>query len=144
MIRFILKIDNFLGNLKAFDFIGLFILRVYLFFVFWNAGVRKIAWEDGIPNVDRFSEFLVKNLITIDSLLGQNSIVQAKEFNNHVPLDGAILTKLDGTAKGGIIFPLYKELGIPVQYIGVGEDISDFELFNPNDYLDGLLGEVIT
>ena len=93
---------------------------------------------------DRFSEFLVKNLITIDSLLGQNSIVQAKEFNNHVPLDGAILTKLDGTAKGGIIFPLYKELGIPVQYIGVGEDISDFELFNPNDYLDGLFGEVIT
>ena len=58
MIRFILKIDNFLGNLKAFDFIGLFFLRVYLFFIFWNAGVRKIAWEDGIPNVDRFSEFL--------------------------------------------------------------------------------------
>ena len=54
MIRFILKIDNFLGNLKAFDFIGLFFLRVYLFFIFWNAGIRKIAWEDGIPNVDRF------------------------------------------------------------------------------------------
>ena len=93
---------------------------------------------------DRFPEFLVKNLITIDSLLGQNSIVQAKEFNNSVPLDGAILTKLDGTAKGGVIFPLYKELSIPVQYIGIGEDISDIELFNPNDYLDGLLGEVIT
>ena len=58
MISFILKIDNFLGNLKAFDFIGLFFLRVYLFFIFWNAGVRKISWEDGIPNVDRFSEFL--------------------------------------------------------------------------------------
>ena len=56
---------------------------------------------------DRFPEFLVKNLITIDSLLGQNSLVQAKEFNSRVPLDGAILTKLDGTAKGGIIFPLY-------------------------------------
>ena len=93
---------------------------------------------------DRFSEFSVKNLITIDSLLGQNSVVQAKEFNNHVPLDGAILTKLDGTAKGGIIFPLYKELGIPVQFVGVGEDIADFELFSPDDYLDGLLGEVIT
>ena len=93
---------------------------------------------------DRFSEFLVKNLIAIDSLLGQNSLVQAKEFNNRVPLDGAILTKLDGTAKGGIIFPLYKELGVPVQYIGLGENISDFEIFNPNDYLDGLLGEVIT
>ena len=88
----------------------------------------------------RFSEFLVKNLITIDSLLGQNSLVQAKEFNRHVPLDGAVLTKLDGTAKGGIIFPLYKELRIPVQFIGVGEELSDIELFEPETYLDGLLG----
>ena len=88
----------------------------------------------------RFPEFLVKNLITIDSLLGQNSLVQAKEFNRHVPLDGAVLTKLDGTAKGGIIFPLYKELRIPVQFIGVGEELSDIELFEPETYLDGLLG----
>ena len=58
MIKLILKIDNFLENLKAFDFIALFFLRAYLFFIFWNAGVRKIAWDDGIPNVDRFSEFL--------------------------------------------------------------------------------------
>mgnify|MGYP001180086290 FL=1 len=58
MIKLILKIDNFLENLKAFDFIGLFFLRAYLFFIFWNAGVRKIAWDDGIPNVDRFSDFL--------------------------------------------------------------------------------------
>ena len=91
----------------------------------------------------RFSEFFVKNLITIDSLLGQNSIVQAKEFNRHVPLDGAILTKLDGTAKGGIVFPLYKELGIPVQYIGIGEDIMDIEPFDPENYLDGLFGKEI-
>ena len=92
---------------------------------------------------NRFSEFVVKNLITIDSLLGQNSIVQAKEFNRHVPLDGAILTKLDGTAKGGIIFPLYKELDIPVQYIGIGEDIMDIEPFDPENYLDGLFGKEI-
>ncbi|MEC7855570.1 MAG: signal recognition particle-docking protein FtsY [Candidatus Neomarinimicrobiota bacterium] len=90
---------------------------------------------------NRFPEFLVKNLITIDALLGQNSLVQAKEFNRHVPLDGAILTKLDGTAKGGIIFPLYNELNIPVRYIGIGEDISDIELFDPDNYLDGLLGK---
>ena len=88
----------------------------------------------------RFPEFLVKNLITIDSLLGQNSLVQAKEFNRHVPLDGAVLTKLDGTAKGGIIFPLYKELRIPVQFIGIGEELSDIEIFEPEIYLDGLLG----
>jgi len=89
---------------------------------------------------NRFPEFLVKNLITIDSLLGQNSVVQAKKFNRIVPLDGAVLTKLDGTAKGGIIFPLYKELRIPVQFIGVGEELTDIELFDPGIYLDGLLG----
>ena len=89
---------------------------------------------------NRFPEFLVKNLIAIDSLLGQNSVVQAKEFNRHLPLEGAVLTKLDGTAKGGIIFPLYKELCIPVQFIGVGEELTDIELFDPGIYLDGLLG----
>tara|TARA_B100000609_G_scaffold27217_1_gene19103 strand:- start:180 stop:1070 length:891 start_codon:yes stop_codon:yes gene_type:complete len=87
----------------------------------------------------RFPEFSIKNIITIDSLLGQNSIVQAKEFNKHVPIDGAILTKLDGTAKGGIIFSLHKEIGIPVQFIGVGEEISDFEVFDPEKYVNGLI-----
>ena len=89
----------------------------------------------------RFPEFSIKNIITIDSLLGQNSIVQAKEFNKHVPIDGAILTKLDGTAKGGIIFSLHKEIGIPVQFIGVGEELSDFEVFDPEKYVNGLIGE---
>ena len=89
---------------------------------------------------DRFPEFFIKNIITIDSLLGQNSVIQAKEFNSHVPLDGAILTKLDGTAKGGIIFSLYKELGIPVQYIGIGEELSDLEIFDPEKYVNGLFG----
>jgi fused signal recognition particle receptor len=88
----------------------------------------------------RFPQFIVKNIITIDSLLGQNSIVQAEQFNNHVPLDGAILTKLDGTAKGGIVFSLYKKLKIPVQYIGVGEELSDLEMFDPMKYVDGLFG----
>jgi len=89
---------------------------------------------------NRFPEFLVKNLITIDSLLGQNSVVQAKQFNKHIPIDGAVLTKFDGTAKGGIIFPLYKQLGVSVKFIGTGEEISDIEFFDPQIYLDGLLG----
>ena len=88
----------------------------------------------------RFPEFSIKNIITIDSLLGQNSIVQAKEFNKHVPIDGAILTKLDGTAKGGIIFSLHKEIGIPVQFIGIGEELSDIEAFDPEKYVNGLIG----
>ena len=90
---------------------------------------------------NRFPEFLVKNLITIDSLLGQNSVVQAKQFNKHIPIDGAVLTKFDGTAKGGIIFPLYKQLGVSVKFIGTGEEISDIEFFDPQVYLDGLLGD---
>ena len=88
----------------------------------------------------KFPEFSIKNIITIDSLLGQNSIVQAKEFNKHVPIDGAILTKLDGTAKGGIIFSLHKEIGIPVQFIGIGEELSDIEAFDPEKYVNGLIG----
>lgn len=88
----------------------------------------------------KFSELSKLSLITMDASLGQNSIMQAKEFGNYIDLDGAILTKLDGTARGGIIFPLYQELGIPVKYIGIGEDLSDIYPFNPNTYVDGLLG----
>ena len=87
----------------------------------------------------RFSDFNVNTLITLDANLGQNSLVQAKEFNKHCDLDGAILTKLDGTAKGGILFPLYLETNIPVKYIGYGETLEDLEKFNPLTYIDSLL-----
>ena len=89
---------------------------------------------------NRFSEFTVDSLITIDSSLGQNSVVQAKAFNERCHLNGAILTKLDGTAKGGIIFPLFHELDIPVKFIGVGEDLNDLEHFDREIYVKGLLG----
>jgi len=87
-----------------------------------------------------FPEFIIMNLLTIDASLGQNSLVQAKEFGSYMHLNGAVLTKLDGTARGGIVFPLYKQLQVPVLFIGVGEDIDDLEPFDPNEYLDGLLG----
>ena len=89
---------------------------------------------------NHFPDFFVSNLITMDASLGQNSLLQAKQFGTFISLDGAILTKLDGTAKGGIIFPLYKELKIPVLFLGVGEDIIDLEPFDPNEYVDGLFG----
>jgi fused signal recognition particle receptor len=89
---------------------------------------------------NRFPEFEMKSLIIMDATLGQNSVIQAKEFGNHVQLDGAIITKLDGTARGGIVFPLYQELNIPVEFIGVGEDLGDLESFDPEAYVDGLLG----
>jgi fused signal recognition particle receptor len=76
----------------------------------------------------------------MDASLGQNSVIQAKEFGKHVKLNGAILTKLDGTARGGIVFPLFQELKIPVQFIGIGEDLGDLESFDPKNYVDGLLG----
>ena len=90
----------------------------------------------------RFPSFNISTLITIDGTMGQNSLAQAKEFQKQRRIDGAILSKLDGTAKGGIVFPLYSELGIPVKFIGVGESIKDIELFNADSYVDGLLGEV--
>jgi fused signal recognition particle receptor len=89
---------------------------------------------------NRFPEFDIKSLIIMDASLGQNSVIQAKEFGKHVKLDGAILTKLDGTARGGIVFPLFQELKIPVQFIGLGEDLGDLESFDPKNYVDGLLG----
>ena len=88
----------------------------------------------------RFPEFEIHSLITLDASLGQNSLNQAKAFAEAVQVDGAILTKMDGTAKGGIVFPLFKELDIPVKFIGVGEDLSDLFPFNRQEYVQGLLG----
>ena len=88
----------------------------------------------------RFSDFRVCSLITLDATMGQNSLAQAKEFQSDRRIDGAVLTKLDGTAKGGIIFPLYDGLDIPVRFVGVGEKLSDLEVFDREKYIDGLLG----
>jgi len=90
----------------------------------------------------RFSMFKQKNLITMDASLGQNSLIQAREFGKKISLSGAVLTKVDGTAKGGIIFSLYSQLGVPVQYLGVGEGLDDLEPFDPGAYIRSLLGEV--
>ena len=88
----------------------------------------------------RFPEYEIHSLITLDASLGQNSLIQAREFANTVQVDGAVLTKMDGTAKGGIVFPLFKELNIPVKFIGVGEDLDDLIVFNRHEYVQGLLG----
>ena len=88
----------------------------------------------------RFSEFNIQSLITLDATMGQNSLAQAKEFQADRKLDGAVLTKLDGTAKGGIIFPLYGMLNIPVKFVGLGEGLYDMEAFHREHYVDGLLG----
>lgn len=89
---------------------------------------------------ERFPMFKIQTLLAIDANLGQNSIIQAREFNKNVPIDGIILTKMDGTAKGGIVFPIYRELGIPVKFVGVGETLDDFIEFNAFEYVSSLLG----
>lgn len=77
--------------------------------------------------------------IVIDSTTGQNGMNQAKEFNSAIPLTGIVLTKLDGTAKGGIVLKINKELKIPVRYIGVGEGIDDLQIFDRESYVKALL-----
>lgn len=80
-------------------------------------------------------------LLVLDSTVGQNAIAQAKEFGAAVPLTGIILTKLDGTAKGGVIIGIADELKVPVRYIGVGEKIGDLRRFHADDFVDALFGE---
>ena len=78
------------------------------------------------------------NLIVIDATTGQNAINQIESFNEFVKLDGIILTKLDGTAKGGIVISIAKTLKIPVYYVGVGEGVGDIEEFDPAEFVQNL------
>lgn len=78
-------------------------------------------------------------LLVIDATTGQNGLNQAKEFHKAFGLNGLILTKLDGTAKGGIVLKISKELGIPVKYIGVGEQIDDLQVFDKESFVKALL-----
>jgi len=79
-----------------------------------------------------------ESLLVIDGTTGQNGLNQAKEFNSVTDLTGFIVTKLDGTAKGGIVIAIKKELGIPVKLVGLGENIDDLEVFDPEQYIYGL------
>lgn len=79
-----------------------------------------------------------ENLIVLDGTTGQNALSQAKEFGEVTDLTGIVLTKLDGTAKGGIAIAIVSELNIPVKYIGVGEQIDDLEEFNPEEFVSAL------
>ncbi|MDE7156633.1 MAG: signal recognition particle-docking protein FtsY [Lachnospiraceae bacterium] len=79
-----------------------------------------------------------ENLVVLDATTGQNALAQAKQFMECTDITGIILTKMDGTAKGGIAVAIQSELGIPVKYIGVGEKIEDLQKFNANDFVDAL------
>ena len=84
------------------------------------------------PNAHR------ENLIVLDGTTGQNALVQAREFGEVADLTGIILTKMDGTAKGGIAVAIQSELKVPVKYIGVGESIEDLQKFNSDEFVNAL------
>jgi len=83
-------------------------------------------------------ETILETYLVLDATTGQNALNQAKAFNEIADISGIIMTKLDGTAKGGIVFALVSELGIPVEYIGVGEDIEDLQKFDPESFVDAI------
>jgi fused signal recognition particle receptor len=76
--------------------------------------------------------------LVLDATTGQNAIMQAKEFTKVANVTGIVLTKLDGTAKGGVVIPIVDELQIPVRFIGVGEKIDDLQVFNPQEFVEAL------
>lgn len=78
-------------------------------------------------------------MLVVDASTGQNALNQARQFNTTVPLSGITFTKLDGTAKGGIIFAIAEELNIPIRFIGVGETIDDLRVFNSDEFVDALI-----
>jgi len=83
-------------------------------------------------------ESILETYLVLDATTGQNALNQAKAFNEIADISGIIMTKLDGTAKGGIVFALVSELGIPVKYVGVGEDIEDLQKFDPGSFVDAI------
>ena len=79
-----------------------------------------------------------ETLLVIDAPTGQNALLQAQKFKETVNLTGVILTKLDGTAKGGMVFSIYRDLNLPIRFVGVGEGIDDLIPFDPDAFIDGL------
>lgn len=89
--------------------------------------------------IDReFPEAYRETLVVLDGTTGQNALAQAREFKEAADITGLVLTKLDGTAKGGIAVAIQAELGIPVKYIGVGEHIEDLQKFDPDEFVNAL------
>lgn len=98
------------------------------------AKINRVIGRE-LPDADR------ETFLVIDSTTGQNAVIQAKEFKNTADITGLVLTKLDGTAKGGVIFSVKKELDIPVKYIGVGEQMDDLQQFNAVTFVDALFDD---
>lgn len=132
----------------AFDACQKFKLKSFDKLIIDTAG-RLQTKENLMHELEKIKRIITKNLpdhkictlLTVDSMLGQNSFQQAKIFNEVTNLDGIILTKMDGSAKGGIIFSITQELDLPVLFISWGEHIEDMAPFDAELYIANLLGE---
>lgn len=98
------------------------------------AKMRRIISRD-------YPDANVESLIVLDGTTGQNALEQARQFSSVTEINGIIITKLDGTAKGGIAIAIQSELNVPVKYIGIGEQIDDLQKFDPNSYVNALFAD---
>ena len=107
-----------------------------------DSTTRKTLWRSLESSTGSLKKNIRKHyretLVVLDGTTGQNALAQAKEFKEVADITGIILTKLDGTAKGGIAVAIHSELGIPVKYIGVGESIDDLQKFDANQFVNAL------
>ncbi|MFY9858608.1 MAG: signal recognition particle-docking protein FtsY, partial [Exiguobacterium chiriqhucha] len=108
---------------------------------------NKVNLMNELEKVKRVIEREVPNgphevLLALDATTGQNAMVQAKAFKQATNVSGIVLTKLDGTAKGGIVLAIRNELDIPVKYVGLGEKIDDLQAFDPEQFVYGLFGDI--
>ena len=94
--------------------------------------IQKVI-QKGMPDADK------EVLLVIDGTTGQNAISQVKAFKEETPITGLVLTKLDGTAKGGVVIGIVEENKIPVKFIGIGEQIDDMEIFNSEDFVKAII-----
>jgi fused signal recognition particle receptor len=106
----------------------------------------KANLMDELKKVHRISERALGRpadevLLVLDATLGQNAVSQAKSFAEALPITGIILTKMDGTARGGVILTIKDELGIPIKYVGTGERAEDFDVFRPAEFTRALFAE---
>lgn len=95
------------------------------------AKIRRVIDRE-LPDAD------IESLLVLDATTGQNALNQASQFNEVTEITGIILTKLDGTAKGGVVVGIKEELGIPIKYVGVGEQVNDLRKFDPIEFANGL------
>jgi fused signal recognition particle receptor len=91
--------------------------------------------------IDKQNVQTVTTVLVVDATTGQNAISQAQQFAKTAGLDGLVVTKLDGTAKGGVVFAVTREVGVPILFVGTGEKLDDMSDFDPDDFVDALVGD---